>query len=460
MVMPAHPSSESPPDIYTVSRLNAEVRLCLELQFRQLWLCGEISNFVAASSGHWYFSLKDQAAQVKVAMFKQSNRNASFRPQNGQQVLIRARITVYEPRGEYQLLVDFIEPAGDGLLRQHYEQLKAQLAAEGLFAPERKRPLPSPIQRVGIITSPTGAAVRDIITVLGRRAPQLQIIVYPALVQGTQAPGDLRAALSIAIRRHEVDVLIIGRGGGSLEDLACFNDEALARQIAACPIPIVSAVGHEIDFTIADFVADVRAPTPSAAAELVSPDQQAQLGVVLSLHERLQRAMRLQQGRSAQRFVQLVERLRRQAPSRKLEQQQQRLDELQRRLELAIARLQSQKRQQLQHGWSRLQSQTPTRQLAKQQQLQQQLMHRLQQAMRSQLQQQRQQWQLLSSSLHQLSPLATLDRGYSVTRDQQGLVVHSIQQLALGDQVQVALKDGTVHAQVLKIAPATAAKLK
>ena len=196
-------------DIYTVSRLNSEVRLTLELQFRQLWLVGEVSNFITASSGHWYFSLKDQAAQVKVAMFKQANRNAAFVPRNGQQVLIRARISVYEPRGEYQLLVDFIEPAGDGLLRQQYEMLKAKLTAEGLFAPERKKPLPSQVQRIGVITSPTGAAVRDILTVLARRAPALEVIIYPALVQGAQAAQDLQAALAHAKGASVRDLMVV-----------------------------------------------------------------------------------------------------------------------------------------------------------------------------------------------------------------------------------------------------------
>ena len=304
-------------DIYTVSRLNSEVRLTLELQFRQLWLVGEVSNFVAASSGHWYFSLKDQAAQVKVAMFKQSNR-ASVMPRNGQQVMIRARISVYEPRGEYQLLADFIEAAGDGLLRQQYEQLKAQLHAEGLFEANRKKPLPAEPRCIGVITSPTGAAIRDILTVLSRRAPAVQVIIYPSLVQGTQAAADLTAALQVAIRRRECDVLIIGRGGGSIEDLWCFNDETLARQIANCPIPIVSAVGHEVDFSISDFVADLRAATPSAAAELVSPDQQHQWQQIGKMQQRLQQAMRVLLGHHAQQWLFAQKRLQQQHPARQL----------------------------------------------------------------------------------------------------------------------------------------------
>jgi len=395
------------PEIYTVSRLNAEVRLTLELQFRQLWLCGEISNFVAASSGHWYFSLKDTAAQVKVAMFKQANRNAAFMPRNGQQVLIRARISVYEPRGEYQLLVDFIEPAGDGLLRQQYEMLKAKLTAEGLLAPERKKPLPSQVRRIGVITSPTGAAVRDILTVLTRRAPALEVIIYPALVQGAQAAQDLQAALSHAIRRNEVDVLIIGRGGGSLEDLYCFNDEALARQIAYCPLPIVSAVGHEIDFTIADFVADVRAATPSAAAELVSPDQQHQLTQLLQLHQRLQRGIRQQLGQQAQWFLQQHSKLQLLHPKRRLEQQQQRLDELQLRLQRAGQQQIERKQQQLRQQQQALLQRAPR--TGEWFQHSKMLNERLQLAMQQQLQQQVQQWQQQSALLHQVSPLATLE---------------------------------------------------
>jgi exodeoxyribonuclease VII large subunit len=437
------------PEIYTVSRLNAEVRLTLELQFRQLWLCGEISNFVAASSGHWYFSLKDTTAQVKVAMFKQANRNAAFVPRNGQQVLIRARISVYEPRGEYQLLVDFIEPAGDGLLRQQYEMLKAKLTAEGLFAPERKKPLPSQVRRIGVITSPTGAAVRDILTVLARRAPALEVIIYPALVQGAQAAQDLQAALSHAIRRHEVDVLIIGRGGGSLEDLYCFNDEQLARQIANCPLPIVSAVGHEIDFTIADFVADVRAATPSAAAELVSPDQQHQLTQLLQLQQRLQRGIRQQLGQQAQYFLQQHSRLQLLHPKRRLEQQQQRLDELQLRLQRAGQQQLERKQLQLRQQQQALLQQAPR--TTEWFQHSKMLDERLQRTMQQQLQQRIQQWQQQSALLHQVSPLATLNRGYSLSFNADSQLVRSVQQLKAGDAMTVRFADGSAVTEVKQV---------
>ncbi|PRD38009.1 UNVERIFIED_CONTAM: xseA [Trichonephila clavipes] len=439
------------PDIYTVSRLNSEVRLTLELQFQQLWLVGEVSNFVAAASGHWYFSLKDQAAQVKVAMFKQANRYATVRPQNGQQVLIRARISVYEPRGEYQLLAEFIEPAGAGLLKQQFEQLKAKLAAEGLFAPERKRPLPANPRRVGVITSPTGAAVRDIITVLARRAPGIELIIYPCQVQGDTAAAQLRNMLSTAIRRNEVDVLIIGRGGGSIEDLWCFNDEALARAVADCPIPIVSAVGHEIDFALTDFVADVRAATPSAAAELVSPDQSQHLAALTQLQHRLSRAIRRQLAQQQPRLMQLQQRLQQLHPQRRLEQQQQRLDELQLRLQRRMQQQLQTARRQHSYLQQSLQHLSPAKAI-KQQQLQlQQLAKRLQQAQQQQLKYCSQQLARLSAQLHTVSPLATLARGYSISFDSQQQALTNSAQLKVGDAINTRLAQGSFSAVVTQV---------
>lgn len=431
-------------DIYTVSRLNSEVRLTLELQFKQLWLVGEVSNFVAASSGHWYFSLKDQAAQVKVAMFKQANRYASLQPRNGQQVLIRARISLYEPRGEYQLLADMVEPAGDGLLKQQYEQLKAQLAAEGLLAPERKKPLPALVRTVGIITSPTGAAIRDILTVLQRRAPALEIIIYPSQVQGATAAQQLVQALQNAIRRNEVDVLIIGRGGGSLEDLWCFNDETLARQIAFCPIPTVSAVGHEVDFTIADFVADIRAATPSAAAELVSPDQQQQIQLLAKNAARLVQVMHTYLRNKAPAVQHLQHRLQLLDPARRLQQQQQRLDELQLALTRTLQRQLQQLKQRATQLEQRVYQQNPALQLSRQAQQLNQLQQRLKQALQTQLQQKQQHWLLFSSRLNTVSPLATLQRGYSISLTAEGKVVTSATQLQPGDQLESRLAQGIV----------------
>lgn len=437
------------PDIYTVSRLNSEVRLTLELQFQTLWLQGEVSNFVAAASGHWYFSLKDSGAQVKCAMFKMANRNSSFRPQNGQQVLIRARISVYEPRGEYQLLAEFIESAGAGLLKQQFEQLKAKLQAEGLFDPALKKPLPAQVQRVGVITSPTGAAVRDIVTVLKRRAPGIEVIIYPSQVQGDTAAAQLRNMLSTAIRRDEVDVLIIGRGGGSLEDLWCFNDELLCRAVAACPIPIVSAVGHEIDFALTDFVADVRAPTPSAAAELVSPDQSHLLERISRLRSALIQAQRARMQQVAPKLINLSQRLLALHPKRRLEQQQQRLDELQLRLTGGIKRQLQQASQQLQFADKSLRQLTPLKALKQQQQHILQLEQRLKQAQQQQLKQQKQRLAQLSSQLNAVSPLATLARGYSITFDDKQNLVTSVAQVSKDQAISVRLADGTLAAQVL-----------
>lgn len=439
------------PDIYTVSRLNSEVRLTLELQFQTLWLQGEVSNFVAAASGHWYFSLKDNAAQVKCAMFKMANRNSSFRPQNGQQVLIRARISVYEPRGEYQLLAEFIESAGAGLLKQQFEQLKAQLQAEGLFAPERKKPLPGQVQRVGVITSPTGAAVRDIVTVLKRRAPGIEVIIYPSQVQGDMAAAQLRTMLSKAIQRNEVDVLIIGRGGGSLEDLWCFNDELLCRSVAACPIPIVSAVGHEIDFALTDFVADVRAPTPSAAAELVSPDQSHLIDRILQLKNRLVQAQRSRLQHAAPTLLNLSQRLIALHPKRRLQQQQQRLDELQLRLTAAIKRVFNAAQQRQQYGDKSLRQVSPAKSLRQHSLKRDELQRRLINAQHALLKQRKQQLAALGSQLNTVSPLATLARGYSITFDAKQQVVSHHQQLQRGDKVQVKLAEGGFEAEVVKL---------
>jgi exodeoxyribonuclease VII large subunit len=438
-------------DIYTVSRLNSEVRLTLELQFQTLWLQGEISNFVAAASGHWYFSLKDSAAQVKCAMFKQANRNSSFRPQNGQQVLIRARISVYEPRGEYQLLAEFIESAGAGLLKQQYEQLKAKLAAEGLFDPAIKTPLPAQVQRVGVITSPTGAAIRDIVTVLNRRAPGIEVIVYPSQVQGDTAATQLKTMLSTAIRRNEVDVLIIGRGGGSLEDLWCFNDEQLCRAVAACPIPIVSAVGHEIDFSLTDFVADVRAPTPSAAAELVSPDQSHLLERISRLRSALIQAQRARMRQVAPKLINLSQRLLALHPKRRLQQQQQRLDELQLRLSAGIKRKIIATQQQQQYLDKSLRQLSPAKTINQQKIQLAELERRISKAQQQRVVQSKQQLAQLSAQLNTVSPLATLARGYSIAFDDKQQVITSAAQLKAGDKVAVKLAEGGFDAQVTKL---------
>src|SRR5262245_7640148 len=323
-------------DIYTVSRLNKEVRLLLESGMPMLWLEGELSNFAAPASGHWYFSLKDANAQVRCAMWRQRNSQLRFRPKDGMLVLARARVGLYEPRGEYQLIVEHLEEAGEGALRREFEKLKAKLAAEGLFAAERKRALPGVPRRIGVVTSPTGAAIHDILRVLRARFPAAAVLVYPTAVQGAAAVPEIVRAIEAASRRADCDVLIVARGGGSLEDLWCFNDERVARALAACRIPTVSGVGHEVDVTIADFVADLRAPTPSAAALAVVPDRAAWLEALAQLETRFGgamgrylRARGLSVGAAAQR-------LQVSHPGAKLAQHAQRLDDLEQRLRLAL----------------------------------------------------------------------------------------------------------------------------
>jgi exodeoxyribonuclease VII large subunit len=326
-------------DIYSVTRLNREVRLLLEAGIAVVWIEAEVSNFARPASGHWYFSLKDQAAQVRCAMWKARNQLAGFTPREGQQVLARGRVSLYEPRGDYQLLVEYLEEAGLGALKRAFEELKARLAAEGLFAAEKKRSLPAAPRRIGLITSPTGAALRDMLHVLARRFPASEVLIYPVPVQGAAAAPAIVAALELAALRGECDVLILARGGGSLEDLWAFNDEQLARAIARSPIPVVTGIGHEVDFTIADFAADVRAPTPTAAAQLVVPDRRQWLERLGQLRQRFAAAMRRQLEDERARLAAAQSRLRLAHPGTRLIQHGQRLDELEQRLARATTRL-------------------------------------------------------------------------------------------------------------------------
>ncbi len=326
------PGTEPERDVYSVSRLNREVRLLLERGMSVIWIEGELSNFSQPSSGHWYFTLKDRDAQVRCAMFRQRNMLVGFTPRVGQQVLARAKVSLYEPRGDYQLIVEHLEEAGVGALRREFERLKAKLAAEGLFDPARKRELPRCPRRIGVVTSPTGAAIRDILHILGRRFPAAAVLIYPTAVQGAAAVPAIVEAIELASQRRECDVLIVARGGGSIEDLWAFNDERVARAIHACSIPVVTGIGHEIDFTIADFVADVRAPTPSGAAELVVPDRREWLAVLKRIAERLEVAMRRELRAFSARSDAARLRLQLAHPGTRLTQQAQRLDDLEQRL--------------------------------------------------------------------------------------------------------------------------------
>ena len=435
-------------DIYSISRLNTEVRAVLEGSFPLLWVEGEISNLAVPRSGHLYFSLKDPHAQVRCALFRGKRQLLRFEPANGDRVLARVRIGFYEPRGEFQLIVEHMEPAGAGDAQRAFDALKRKLDAEGLFDAGRKRPLPAYPHRIGVITSPSGAAIRDVLHVLARRAPQIPITLFPAQVQGKDAPADLLAALQTAIARGDCDVLLLTRGGGSVEDLAAFNDEALARAIAASPVPVVSAVGHEIDFSIADFVADRRAPTPSAAAELLSPDSDALATAVGGLRRRLLVLMRRRLGQHAQQLTQLDARLQRTAPGNRLLQQQQRIDGLDLRLQRAMAMRIERERRRLAGSTRQLQLLSPGVRLAALRQRLTQLPQRLRLATVSTLHQRRFQLDALARQLNAVSPLATMQRGYSIVREPAtGRVVASIEQVAVGARLEVLLRDGTLDVE-------------
>ncbi|VEB95858.1 Exodeoxyribonuclease 7 large subunit [Cedecea lapagei] len=449
-------STLNSPSIFTVSRLNQTVRLLLEQEMGQVWISGEISNFSQPSSGHWYFTLKDDTAQVRCAMFRNSNRRVTFRPQHGQQVLVRANITLYEPRGDYQIIVESMQPAGEGLLQQQYEQLKAKLSAEGLFDQQHKQPLPAPARQVGVITSKTGAALHDVLHVLQRRDPSLPVIIYPTAVQGADAPLQIVRAIELANLRNECDVLIVGRGGGSLEDLWSFNDERVARAIFASRIPVVSAVGHETDVTIADFVADLRAPTPSAAAEIVSRNQLELLRQLQAQQQRMEMAMDYYLAQRSRRFTQLHHRLQQQHPQLRLARQQTTLERLRQRLNVAMdGKLRRANQQQLRLS-QRLNQQQPQPRIHRAQSRLQQLEYRLSQLVSAQLSQTKQRFGTALAQLEAVSPLATLARGYSVTTAEDGKVLKKTKQVKSGDTLTTRLDDGWVESQVTGIKPVKA----
>jgi len=435
--------------VYTVSRLNREIRTVLEQGFASLVLTGEISNFIAPASGHWYFSLKDDKAQIKAAMWRGNNRSQSYRPENGAQVTVKARVSLYEPRGDYQLIVEHMEPAGEGQLKQEFDALKMRLAAEGLFSSAYKKPLPQNINRIGVITSATGAAIKDILTVLKRRAPQLEVIIYPAMVQGKEAHIHLINQIELANARNEVDILILGRGGGSLEDLWCFNHEQLARAIHNSDLPIISAVGHEIDTTISDYVADMRAPTPSAAAELVSPNTQELHSKVTQLINRLNNAFKHSIADKRALATQLQHRLNLCHPRNQLNQKAQRLDELSIALQQAMQSRLYQQERTLNNLTPRLMRQSPDKKLVQASHQLSQLQARLNQAIQQQLQQANNSLALQASKLDSVSPLNVLARGYSITKTQQGKVVKSVGQIKAGDVLVTELVDGSVKSTAL-----------
>lgn len=442
----------SQPIIYTVSRLNTVARLLLEQELGQVWLTAEISNLIQHSSGHWYFTLKDQNAQVKAAMFKGQNRRVAFRPQNGQQVLVSAQVSLYEARGDYQLIIDKMQPAGDGLLQIKLEELKAKLNAEGLFLQERKKSLPKNPQSIGLITSPTGAAIRDMLTVLARRNPLIKVVIYPTLVQGSSAAPAIVQSLHIAAQRSECDGYIIGRGGGSLEDLWCFNNEEVVRAIANFPLPIISAVGHETDTTLSDFAADMRAPTPSAAAELMSTDNQQQQIQLIQQQRHLTQSIQLLLQQENLRWQRLFTRLQRMNPRHQLQQKQLKQDDLQHRLERAIHIYLQRQNQESAHLSLRLEQRNPIKQISQLKIEQRYQVERLYKAMSDMLIARNNRHQRLISQLNALSPLNVLARGYSVTMNQQGKVIINQDQVTEGEQLTIHLRQGQLQVKALKSA--------
>ena len=428
--------------ILSVSQLNRNVRHLIETQLPLLWVEGEISNFARPASGHWYLTLKDDQAQVRCAMFRNANQRVAFQPANGTQVLVRCRAGLYEGRGEYQLIVEHMEEAGFGALQRKFEQLKQQLSDEGLFDNQHKQPMPDTVSQIGVITSATGAAVKDILSVLNRRFPAIKISIFPTAVQGEAAAGQIVDAIASSNQHGQCDALIVGRGGGSLEDLWPFNEEAVARAIFASEIPVVSAVGHEVDFTIADFVADLRAPTPSAAAELLSPDAEDMLaqfsGFEVMLEEALVRKIR----QLEQRTDYLQKRL--QHPGRKLQEQSQHLDHLHIRLKRAIKAQLQQQRSSMQSMQTRLLTESPGQGIIQRQQQVNQAVKQITRAVSQQLEKKHTKTAQAMHLLDTVSPLKTLGRGYSIIRDNNNTVVKTVKGVSAGDELKSQLADGEI----------------
>ncbi len=436
--------------IVTVSQLNRMARQLLEQDLPALWVSGEISNLARPASGHIYFSLKDERAQVRCAMFRSANRQLGFRPENGLQVLLHGRVSLYETRGDFQLIAEHMEPAGEGLLRRRFEELKQRLAAEGLFDPARKRAPPALPRCIGVVTSPTGAAIRDVLHVLARRFPAVPVILYPVQVQGTQARHEIAAALATAGRRDECDVLILTRGGGSLEDLWAFNEENVARAIAACPVPVIAGVGHEIDLTIADLVADVRAPTPSGAAELAVPDQRDWLLRVDALERRAARSTRRVLEVSGLHLRQLGARLERSHPGAVLRQLAQRLDDARQRLALGLQARVRTEQLRLAEARGRLRAAAPSAALrdCRERALGSGL--RLENSIATQLRHAQSRLAVTAARLSAVSPLRTLERGYAVVTDAAGRVVRRASDVRPGEQIMARLAEGRLEATVTR----------
>ena len=447
------PTSDAGRTVYSVSALTQEIKLNLERTFYNLWVAGEISNLKQPSSGHYYFTLKDDQSQISAVLFRGSTRHLRFRPQDGMAVLVWGHVTVYEPRGAYQIRVERMEPRGKGSLQLAFEQLKDKLGKEGLFETSRKRPLPLLPQRLGIVTSPSGAALRDLCRILHRRFPNLEVLVYPAQVQGDLAAAEITKGVQVLNRLSEknvIDVIIVARGGGSLEDLWPFNEESVARAIATSAIPVMSAVGHEVDFTIADFVADVRAPTPSAAAEMVVRNKDDFRERVVALERRLASSAshRLRELRSRVDRVSTHQAFG--AVLHGIETRSQRVDESVHRARFHVDRRLSRLRQHLQGLSARLSERRVDRRLGEARTRLARLSARLEAAERTRIHRGRRAFAEVTSKLDALSPLGVLGRGYSLAWSPQGKLLRSSDEVAVGDAVRVDLARGRLHCRVEK----------
>lgn len=444
---------ESHRTVYRVSELAASARELLEYSFPLLWVEGEISNLAKPRSGHWYFTLKDDRAQIRCAMFANRNRLLRRAPVEGNQVQVRARVSLYLARGDFQLIVESLEDAGEGALRRAFEQLSTRLSDEGLFDDAHKRALPAFPRRIGVITSATGAAIRDVCSVLRRRFPAGQVLVHPVPVQGDAAPAAIVQALEVAGARAECDVLLLVRGGGSLEDLQAFNEETVARAIHACPLPIVAGVGHEIDVTIADFAADLRAATPSAAAELVCPNLDEKLRDARLLARRCMRSAARHMADAGQRFSAANRSLERAHPQRQIERRMQRLDELELRLRRSAQQHMQRSRGRLQVVTNRLNMHHPGRTLEQPRRRLSYIEARLHTAVAHALEVSAHRYRLAGAALNTVSPLRTLARGYAIVEDAQQRVVTRVGQLTPGDEIAIRLGQGQIGANVTRTSP-------
>jgi len=436
--------------IWTVRDLIAAVRTQLEREYTDTWVEGEISNFRAPDSGHLYFTLKDEGAQIRTVMFRSSARLLRFRPDNGMQVMVRGRVTVYEDRGELQISAEYIEPKGAGALQIAFEQLKAKLGAEGLFDQSRKKPIPPMPRHIGIVTSPQAAALHDILNILHRRHHTANVLIYPAQVQGESAGIEVSAGIRYFNKARNVDVIIVARGGGSAEDLAAFNHEGLARTVAGSQIPVISAVGHETDFTIIDFVADLRAPTPSAAAELVIRSRQEVEEEAEGLHRRLVLAVRYRLAVSQRALIELAQHGAFARMMDAINQRQQRLDDLLYRLERAERQIFEQHRRRWELAAAAVRHYDVRRMLAG---IRQQLEARvaaIAAASHSLLLQRRSQLEQLAGRLEALSPMAILDRGYALVFDASGKLLKDAAKVSAGDEISARLARGEITATVKK----------